>query len=85
MVKVDELMALCDQLELNLAIGEVVRRDLLDALLHEAVLPDNGIVSQIPVRLTRTQDLALSRHRSVSRITKSMGSMVRDEHEPSGS
>lgn len=35
--KVDELMALCDQLEASLDKGEEVRRRLLDALLHEAL------------------------------------------------
>ena len=34
--KVDELMALCDQLEAMLSIGDDTRRQLLDALLHEA-------------------------------------------------
>ena len=36
--KIDELMALCDRLEANLATGDDTRRRLLDALLHE-VLP----------------------------------------------
>ena len=36
--KVDELMALCDRLEANLATDDDTRRRLLDALLHE-VLP----------------------------------------------
>ena len=36
--KVDELMALCDRVEANLATGDDTRRRLLDALLHE-VLP----------------------------------------------
>ncbi|GMU67130.1 MAG: type I restriction endonuclease EcoAI [Acidobacteriota bacterium] len=35
--KVDELMALCDQLEASLAKGDEARRRLLDALLHEAL------------------------------------------------
>jgi type I restriction enzyme S subunit len=35
--KVDELMALCDRLEANLAAGDDTRRRLLDALLHEAL------------------------------------------------
>ena len=35
--KVDELMALCDQLEDSLATGESTRSRLLDALLHEAL------------------------------------------------
>ena len=37
--KVDELMALCDQLEVSLAIGDDTRRQLLDALLHETLEP----------------------------------------------
>ena len=35
--KVDELMALCDQLEANLTAGDYTRRRLLDTLLHEAL------------------------------------------------
>ncbi len=37
--KVDELMALCDQLEASLTAGESARRRLLDAMLHEALAP----------------------------------------------
>ena len=37
--KVDELMALCDQLEANLTTGDATRRRLLDALLTEALTP----------------------------------------------
>jgi type I restriction enzyme S subunit len=37
--KVDELMALCDQLEASLAQGDTARRRLLDALLAEALAP----------------------------------------------
>ena len=37
---VNELMALCDQLEASLAIGDDTRCRLLDALLHEALEPD---------------------------------------------
>ena len=37
--KVDELMGLCDQLEASLTSGETTRRRLLDALLHEALVP----------------------------------------------
>ena len=36
--KVDELMALCDQLEKKLAGGDDTRRRLLDALLHEVLV-----------------------------------------------
>jgi type I restriction enzyme S subunit len=46
--KVDELMALCDRLEASLATGEDTRRRLLDALLHEALAPGEGIVSEQP-------------------------------------
>ena len=35
--KVDELMALCDLLEANLATGDDARRHLLDTLVHEAL------------------------------------------------
>ncbi|MGH7461462.1 MAG: restriction endonuclease subunit S, partial [Longimicrobiales bacterium] len=37
--KVDELMALCDQLEASLNTGNATRRRLLNALLHEALAP----------------------------------------------
>ena len=37
--KVDELMALCDQLEASLATADDTRRRLLDALLAEALQP----------------------------------------------
>lgn len=37
--KVDELMALCDQLEARLVLAEDTRRQLLDALLAEALSP----------------------------------------------
>lgn len=37
--KVDELMALCDQLEASLTTGEATRSRLLDALLYEALAP----------------------------------------------
>ena len=40
--KVDELMALCDRLEVSLTKGGDTRRGLLDALLHEAPEPVNG-------------------------------------------
>ena len=47
--KVDELMALCDQLEAMLSIAADTRRRLLDALLHEALEPTdptrNNLVS----------------------------------------
>lgn len=37
--KVDQLMALCDQLEATLATADTTRRRLLEALLHEALAP----------------------------------------------
>jgi type I restriction enzyme S subunit len=37
--KVDKLMALCDQLETSLAIGDETRRCLLDALIAGALAP----------------------------------------------
>ena len=40
--KVDELMALCDQLEASLATGNDTRRHLLEALLYEALEPDGN-------------------------------------------
>ena len=38
--KVDELMALCDRLEASLATADETRRRLLEALLAEALAPD---------------------------------------------
>ena len=38
--KVDELMALCDRLEENLAAGDYARRRLLETVLHDALEPD---------------------------------------------
>ena len=37
--KVDELMALCDQLEASLTSTASSRRRLLETLLHEALVP----------------------------------------------
>ncbi len=37
--KVDELMALCDRLEASLVTGKDAQRQLLEALLHEALAP----------------------------------------------
>jgi type I restriction enzyme S subunit len=50
--KVDELMALCDRLEMNLITGEETRRRLLDALLAEALVPEEGAVSEASERVT---------------------------------
>ena len=44
--RVDELMALCDQLEASLATGDDTRRRLLDALLHEALSPSKEEIRQ---------------------------------------
>jgi type I restriction enzyme, S subunit len=38
--KVDELIALCDRLEASIATADETRRRLLDALLAEALAPD---------------------------------------------
>jgi type I restriction enzyme, S subunit len=38
--KVDELMAICDRLEAGLTTADETRRRLLDALLAEALEPD---------------------------------------------
>lgn len=43
--KVDELMALCDQLEASLTTTDATRRRLLDALLHEALSPEQNIAA----------------------------------------
>jgi type I restriction enzyme S subunit len=40
--KVDELMALCDELEASLTATDTTRRRLLEALLHEALAPTTG-------------------------------------------
>ncbi len=40
--KVDELIALCDRLEANLATADETRRRLLEALLAEALAPDDA-------------------------------------------
>jgi type I restriction enzyme S subunit len=37
--KVNELMALCDGLEVSLTAADTTRRRLLEALLHEALEP----------------------------------------------
>jgi type I restriction enzyme, S subunit len=39
--KVDELMALCDRLEASLTTTDDTRRRLLEALLAEALAPDD--------------------------------------------
>ena len=38
--KVDELMALCDQLEKSLATGNETRERLIDSMLHGALEPN---------------------------------------------
>ena len=42
LVKVDELMALCERLEEALATAETTRQRLLEALRHEALTPNNA-------------------------------------------
>jgi type I restriction enzyme S subunit len=42
--KVEELMALCDQLEASVSAGEAARGSLLEALLHEALDSENATV-----------------------------------------
>ena len=44
--KVDELMALCNRLEVSLATGDETRRRLLVALLHEAMSPNKKEIRQ---------------------------------------
>jgi type I restriction enzyme S subunit len=39
--KVDELMALCDELEARLTITATTRRQLLEATIHEALTDDS--------------------------------------------
>jgi type I restriction enzyme S subunit len=46
--KVDELMALCDQLEASLAASDAARSRLLNALLAEALAPAAVPVRQAP-------------------------------------
>lgn len=45
-VKVDELIALCDRLEASLDAASTTRRRLLDALLAEVLVPGEGPVRQ---------------------------------------
>ena len=52
-VKIYELMALCDRVEANLATGDDTRRRLLDALLHE-VLPARRSGGHLTKRKTHT-------------------------------
>ena len=52
--KVDELMALCDRLEASLVTSDDTRRRLLDALLAEALAPDESILPEEPERLPVT-------------------------------
>lgn len=40
--KVDELMAVCDQLEAQLASAQTERSRLLEALLHQTLAPSMG-------------------------------------------
>ena len=45
--RVDELMALCDQLEAQLTTTEVDSRRLLEAVLHEALNPPLAVTEQM--------------------------------------
>ena len=55
--KVDTLMALCNQMEANLASGDDTRCRLLDALLHEALAPRTEIIQQdIPMIAQNVSD-----------------------------
>ena len=69
--KVDELMALCDQIEASLATGDNTRRRLLDALLHEALVSseeesqrynphDHSISAGHTARVTQSVDRAVT-------------------------
>jgi type I restriction enzyme, S subunit len=49
--KVDELLALCDQLEASLTTSARLRAQLLDALLHEAMEP--SILPDAPAEMAR--------------------------------
>jgi len=44
---VDELMALCDQLEAQITITEADSRRLLEAVLHEALNPPLAAAEQV--------------------------------------
>lgn len=44
--KVDELMVLCDQLEASLSCADETRKKLLDALLAEALVPEETVALQ---------------------------------------
>ena len=56
-VKVDELMILCDRLEASLASGDDTRRRLLDALLQEALTPSTEKIQQdIPTIAQKISD-----------------------------
>jgi type I restriction enzyme, S subunit len=49
--KVSNLMDLCDRLEASLITGEETRKQLLDALLAEALTLANDAASSEPIRL----------------------------------
>jgi type I restriction enzyme S subunit len=51
--KVDELMSICDRLEVSLSTGDDTRRRLLDALLGEALAAGNeGVPVEVATRVT---------------------------------
>jgi type I restriction enzyme, S subunit len=49
--KVEELMALCDQLEASLAASDETRSQVLDALFGEALTPGDNAAPSEPIRL----------------------------------
>ena len=53
--KVDEMMALCDQLEASLATGDETRGRLVEALLHKGLRGDNINASLTGVGVCRNQ------------------------------
>ena len=72
--KVDELMALCNRLEVSLATGDETRRRLLDALLHEAMSPNKKEIRQdISTIAERTAGRAARIARSADRANAGRG------------
>jgi type I restriction enzyme, S subunit len=45
--KVDELMAVCDQLVAQLTTAQTERRRLLEAVLHDALAPDAALIASL--------------------------------------
>lgn len=68
--KINELMAFCDQLEVSLTHGEKTRGHLLDALLHEALLPrSDKVIDFVAVR----QRLLERRESVACRVVQKLG------------